>query len=111
MSRQHLLTPHLYGIVTIRVNDKKIKSDTFFCCALRCHYGIFTYSNGENSMKPYLEPDEAAQYCGLDTKYLMRLLRFDRGPAHTRQSPKKTLFTQTDLDSWMLTWTRYEGSK
>ena len=51
-----------------------------------------------------LTETEAAEYCGLDSKYFRNLRRTGRGPAFVRPSPHTTLYRMCDLEAWRDSW-------
>jgi hypothetical protein len=58
-----------------------------------------------------LNRKEAAEYTGLRLKYLDYQIETGNGPAYVRPSPKRIFFARTDLDAWIASWQRSDGSK
>ena len=53
---------------------------------------------------PFMDKQSAAQYLGIDLKFLANQIRTGGGPVYVRPSPKIMLFRQGDLDTWRNTW-------
>ncbi len=54
--------------------------------------------------EPLLTREQAANYLGLDLRYLMRQCREGQGPVHLRPSPKRIFFQKADLGAWRESW-------
>jgi hypothetical protein len=54
---------------------------------------------------------EAADYVGLPEKNLKCAVRHGYGPPYVKPTPRRVLFTPTDLDAWRDGWTRIEPVK
>jgi hypothetical protein len=46
----------------------------------------------------------APEYCNLESGYFRNLVRRGIGPVCVKPSPRKVLFRQSDLDTWMAAW-------
>jgi len=56
-----------------------------------------------------LDRKEAAQHCGVPEAYLLNLAKSrGAGPAFVKLSPRKTLYSRSDLDTWIASWIRVE---
>jgi hypothetical protein len=61
------------------------------------------------TMSELLDRKSAAAYCGLDEDYLLNLAKHaNAGPAFIKTSPRKTLYSRSDLDRWIASWKRIE---
>jgi hypothetical protein len=47
---------------------------------------------------------DAADYCGLTTKYFVNQHKDGRGPAYVKPSERRVFFTRDALDRWMASW-------
>jgi Helix-turn-helix domain len=54
----------------------------------------------------YYTDNEAADYLGVKLEYLRRQMNAGKGPAYVRPSPRLTLYTKADLDSYRSSWVK-----
>jgi hypothetical protein len=47
---------------------------------------------------------DAAEYCGLATRYFITQHKEGRGPTYVKPSERRVFFTKDALDRWMASW-------
>ena len=47
---------------------------------------------------------DAAEYCGLATRYFITQHKEGRGPTYVKPSERRVFFTREALDRWMAGW-------